>query len=65
MRTMRAVSLRHAASRTAVRPTPLMGARGGSPVDIVVVAPGCSYVGRALGNHKSMSKVEVAINRKK
>ena len=49
---MRAVSLRHAASdTTAVRPALLMGGRGGSAVDIVVVARGTSSsVGRVLGN---------------
>ena len=46
------VSLRHAASDTAaVRPALRMGGRGGSGVDIVVVAPGTSSsVGRVLGN---------------
>ena len=45
-----AVSLRHAASDI-VRPALLMGGRGGSAVDIVVVAPGTSsFVGRMLGN---------------
>ena len=40
MCTMWAVSLRHAASvTTAVRPALLMGGRGGSAVDVVVVAP--------------------------
>ena len=46
-------SLRHVASdSTAVKPTLLMGGRGGSAVDIVVVAPGMSnaVVGRVLGN---------------
>ena len=58
MRTMRAVSLRHVARDTAVRPALMMGARGGSPADIVAVAPGMNgSVGRVLGNHYSMSKV--------
>ena len=44
---MWAVSLRHAASDTAFRLYLLMGARGGSAVDILVVAPGTSSsVGR-------------------
>ena len=46
-------SLRHVASdSTAVKPTLLMEGRGGSAVDIVVVAPGMSSagVGRVLGN---------------
>ena len=43
MCTMWAVSLRHAASdTTAVRPALLMGGRGGSAVDIVVVVRGTS-----------------------
>ena len=43
MCTLWAVSLRHAASdTTVVRPVLLMGGRGGSAVDIVVVAPGTS-----------------------
>ena len=43
MCTMGTVSLRHAASdTTVVRPVLLMGGRGGSAVDIVVVAPGTS-----------------------
>ena len=53
MCTMGTVSLRHAASdTTVVRPVLLMGGRGGSAVDIVVVAPGMSsaVVGRVLGN---------------
>ena len=51
MRTIWAVSLRHAASDTAVRPALRMGGRGESAVDIEVVAPGASSsVGRALGN---------------
>ena len=44
---------RHAArDTTAVRPAVLMGGRGGSAVDIVVVSPGTSsaVVGRVLGN---------------
>ena len=51
--TMWAASLRHAASdTTAVRPAVLIGGRGESAVDIVVVAPGTSSsVGRVLGNH--------------
>ena len=50
MCTMRAMSLRHAASDTAVRPAVLMGVQGGSAVDIVVVAHGTSSsVGRVLG----------------
>ena len=45
------VSLRHAASDTTVRPALLMGARGGSAVEIVVAASGASRsVGRVLGN---------------
>ena len=51
-------ALRHAASdTTAVRPALLMGGRGGSTVDIVLVAP-CtsSSVGRVFGN-RYMSKV--------
>ena len=53
MCTMWTVSLRHAASdTTAVKPAPLMGGRGGSAVDIAVVAPGMSsaVVRRVLGN---------------
>ena len=48
------LSLRHAAGdATAVKPAPLMGRRGGSEVDIVVVAPAMSsaFVGRILDNH--------------
>ena len=51
MCTMWTVPLRHASSdTTAVKPAPLMGGRGGSAVDIVVVAPGTSsaVVGRVL-----------------
>ena len=41
MCTMWSVSLRHAASdTTAVKPVLLMRGRGGSAVDIVIVAPG-------------------------
>ena len=49
---MWAVSLRHAASdTTAVRPTLLMGGRGASAVDIVVVVRGTSSsVVYVLGN---------------
>ena len=65
MCTTRAVSLGHAAGRTAVRHGLLMGTRGGSSVDIVVVAPGSSSVGRVLGNPYSMSKVGGAIKPKK
>ena len=65
MCTTRAVSLRHAASRTAVRPALLMGARGGSSVDIVVVAPGSSSAGRVLGNHSSLTNVGGAVKPKK
>ena len=47
-------ALRHAASdTTTVRPALLMGGRGGSAVDIVVVAPGTSTsssVGGVFGN---------------
>ena len=52
MCTMWSVSLRHAASdTTAVRLALPTGARGGSAVDIVVVAPGTSSsVGPVLGN---------------
>ena len=53
MCTMWTVSLRHPASDSAaVKPAPLMGGRGGSAVDIVVVAPGMisAVVGRVLGN---------------
>ena len=62
MCTMWNVSLRHAASdTTAVKPAPLMGGRGGSAVDIIVVAPGMSsaVVGRVLGNRN----VEVRRNK--
>ena len=48
--TIWAVSLRYAASDTA-RPVLLLGGRGGSAVDIEVVAPGTNRsVGRVLGN---------------
>ena len=53
MCTMSNGSVRHAASdSTAVKPALLMGGRGGSAVDIVIVAPGMSnaVVGRVLGN---------------
>ena len=53
MCTMWTVSLRHDASdTTAVKPALLMGGRGESAADIVVVAPGMSsaVVGRVLGN---------------
>ena len=52
MCTMWAVSLRHAVSdTTAVKHALLMGGRGVSAVDIVVVAPGTSCsLGRVLGN---------------
>ena len=47
-------ALRHAASdTTAVKPALLMGGRGGSAVDIAVVAPGTitsSSVGSVFGN---------------
>ena len=56
---MWAVSLRHAASDTAFRPPLLMVARGGSAVDILVVAPGTSSsVGRVLDNHDVQQYVE-------
>ena len=49
---MWAVSLRYAANDSAFRPALLMGARGGSAVDILVVAPRTSSsVGRVLDNH--------------
>ena len=61
MCSMWTVSLRHAASdTTAVKPAVLMGGRGGSAVDIVVVAPGTSsaVVGCVLGiTVIAMSKV--------
>ena len=45
------MSLRHAPSHTAVRPAPLMGGRGGSAVEVVVVARGTSTsIERVLGN---------------
>ena len=54
---------RYAARETAVRPVLLIEARGGSAVDIVIVANGSTFpVGRELGNHKSMSKVEGAVS---
>ena len=55
----RAVSLRHAASGNVFRPSILMGVRGGSALDILVVAPGTSSSdGRVLDTHyRSMSKV--------
>ena len=61
MCTMWTVSLRHVAGdtiNTAVKPAPLMGGRGGSKVDIVVVAPGMSsaVVGRVLGNRNVESR---------
>ena len=49
---MWAVSLRHAASDTAFRPSLLMGARSGSALDILVVSPGtCSSVRRVSDNY--------------
>ena len=48
---MWAMSLRHAASYAAVRLALLMGGRGGSAADIVLIAPGPSRsVGRMLSN---------------
>ena len=56
---MWAVLLRHAASHTAFRPPLLMGARGLSAVDILVLAPGTSSsVGRVLDNHYVQPHVE-------
>ena len=56
---MLAVSVRHAASDTAFRPYLLMGARGGSAIEILVVAPGTSSsVGRVLDNHYVQPHVE-------
>ena len=49
---MWAMSLRHAASDTVFRPSLLMGARAGSAVNILVVAPCTSnLVRRVLDNH--------------
>ena len=48
---MWAVWLRHAASDTALRLYLLMGARGGSPVDVLVVAPGTSSSVRRVLDH--------------
>ena len=59
---MRAVSLRHATSHAAVRLALLMGARGWSSEDFVVVAPGSSSVGRMLSNHSEVGGR--AVNRK-
>ena len=63
---MWAVSLRHAASDTAFRPSLLMGARGGSAVDILVVTPGTSssvrrvvdnqYVQQYVGGRKCSNR---------
>ena len=56
MCTMSNGPVRHAASdSTADKPALLMGGRGGSAVDIVVVAPGMSnaVVGRVLGNRNA------------
>ena len=51
MCTLWAVSLRHAASDASVRPGLMMGGRGRSDVDIVVVPPGTSSsAGRVLSN---------------
>ena len=54
-----AVLLRHAANDNAFKPSLMMGARGWSAVDILVLAPGTrSSVGSVLDNHYVQPHVE-------